>query len=216
MILGLIGMSCAGKSYWGLRLREAGFRVWECDELLIKQLGAEIGQPGMTMQSVGEWLGLPDTAGYAERERRYLEHETAALEEVMAQAAQTLGTGKPLVLDMGGSAIYVRPDLFAAMRRFATVVYLDVAPEARSQMLSNYLAAPRPLIWHGAFRPRDGESRAATYTRCYNELLDERAARYNALAHVRLPYAFHRRPGLSVDELLDHIASARRTPAVPA
>ncbi|GAB4209994.1 MAG: hypothetical protein OHK0022_42120 [Roseiflexaceae bacterium] len=213
MILGLIGMSCAGKSYWGLRLKEAGFRAWECDELLAAHLGAALGLPGMTMPEAGQWLGLPDTAGYAERERLYLECEAVALEQMVSEAIATIPSGVPMVLDMGGSAIYVRPDLFATMRRFATLVYLDIVPEVRAQMLSDYMAAPRPLIWHGAFRPHEGESRTATFARCYNDLLDERATRYSALAHVQIPYALHRRPGLSPAELLDHIARVR--PASP-
>ena len=186
MRIGLIGMSGAGKTSLALKLAAAGYEHIDCDRLIAARLSAALGRPLATVDDLGEWLGFPYEAGFRDREARFLACEIAVLREIAERLARTGGNGQNVVVDMGGSAIYVGRARFLKLRRLMTVVYLAVPRDAHARMLQEYLRRPRPIIWRGRFRSRRGETHAAALARCYPKLIAFRERRYEALCDLRL------------------------------
>lgn len=205
MVIGLIGMSCTGKTYWAERLKQAGFACVHCDDAILARAGAWLGRPPLAPSELGAWLGMPDQPGYAERERALIACEAEVMREVLERVEGGYGAGGPLVVDTGGSAIYIGAELLARMRRLMTLVYLTVPQEVYQEMLRDYIACPRSLIWSGAFERRPGESRLAAFERSYAALIEQRARRYAALCDVQIDYAFHRHPDATVEGFLAHL-----------
>ncbi|HET9221189.1 MAG TPA: hypothetical protein VFO07_01730, partial [Roseiflexaceae bacterium] len=115
---------------------------------------------------------------------------------------------KNLVVDMGGSAIYIGKARFLKLRRLMTVVYLAVPRQAHQRMLREYLRRPRPIIWRGRFRPVRGEAHAAALARCYPKLIAFRERRYEALSDLRLDSPRRRRSDLEVESFLRLVREA--------
>lgn len=198
-------MSTVGKTHWATRLaREAGYRHVDCDALLNERLCAELGLSSAEMEAVGKWMGFPYQPGYVEREAHYLACERAVLEEGLAQVMQS---EQPIILDMGGSAIYAGAAFFERLRHAMTLVYLTVSPSLHQEMLHAYAAQPRPLVWHGQFRQEAGESHEEALARGYLDLLTTRETLYAAYSDLTIPYTLHRDPALTVAGFL----SALRT-----
>lgn len=205
MIIGLIGMSGAGKSSWASRLADAGFTWLHCDELIADRLRADFDVGAGTVYDLGGWMGLPHELHYAEREALYLHHETDVLRAIVEAVEQGRAPSGDLILDLTGSAVYIDPDVLGRLRRIATIVYLAVSPQLHDQMLRDYLANPRPVIWRGLYQPRPHEPPAETLTRCYPRLLADREQRYSALAHVTIEDALHRDPLFEVEQFLGYV-----------
>lgn len=181
----LIGMSGVGKSFWAKRLAAAGFARYDCDADIAAHLGEIVtaAPKEELVHALGRWMGMPHDPGYAEREARYL-----ALEEAVTRAALSAATAArgPSVIDTTGSVIYLPGALLAALRAECRVVYLRSPEARRAAMLARYVAEPKPVVWGGAYAPRDGERPEDALSRCFAELLALRDARYAALAHVTL------------------------------
>lgn len=207
MILGLIGMSGVGKSYWAAQFAAAGFRRYACDDMIAEQLEAAIGVPRASLHEMGDWMGLPYEACYPERAALYLAHETAVLRRITAELAHT-DPQQDLVIDLTGSAIYVDPALLRALRRSATIVYLAVGAELHDQLLADYLANPRPILWDDMFEPYPDEAPAAAIARCYPHLIASRERSYELFCDVRLDHSIHRRAGMNVAGMIATIQSA--------
>lgn len=211
MVLGLIGMSCVGKSYWADKLSAAGLRCLRGDDLITEQLSAELGRAPMTQTEIGAWLGMPDEPPYRERQARYISCEEAALRRILALLDQGADDGRDTVVDTGGSLIYLADDLLAALRQRVRLVYLAITPQIHTHMLADYLARPRALLWGELFQPAPGERRADTFARCYPHLIAWRERRYAALSHVTLGYDFHRTPGQTADSFLRRVHACGET-----
>ena len=56
-------------------------------------------------------------------------------------------------------------------------------------MIERYLNDPKPVLWRGAFQPRDGETPRQTVARCYPNLIAARRQSYAALAHCTIEVA---------------------------
>lgn len=203
MIIGLVGMSGAGKSAWAERLAAAGYTWLHCDALIAGRLRAEHDVGAGSVYDLGAWMGFPHEPRYAPRAALYLAHEGAVLGAIADDlaAAPTENT----IIDMTGSAIYVDPAVLARVQRLATVVYLSVSAAAQAQMLEQYLSNPRPVIWHGAFDQLPGEPPAAALARCYPRLLADRDRRYRAFSRVTLAESQHRDPTIEVDTFLQAV-----------
>jgi shikimate kinase len=210
MRIGLIGMSGAGKTSLALKLAAAGFEHIDCDRLIAAKLGAALERPLATVDDLGAWLGFPYEAGFRDKEARYVACEIAVLREIAEQLARTSAHGRNLVVDMGGSAIYIGKARFLKLRRLITVVYLAVPREAHAQMLQEYLRRPRPIIWRGRFRPKRGESHAEALARCYPKLIAFRERRYEALSDLRLNSQPRRRAGHELETFLRLVHEATK------
>lgn len=180
-----IGMSGVGKSFWAKRLVALGWVRHDCDGEIAARL-AELVEPSPgeePVHALGRWMGMPFSAGYGDREARYLALE----DDVTARAldAATTDAGGH-VIDCTGSVIYLPAPLLARLAAQTRVVYLATPDDRRAAMLARYLEEPKPVVWGGAFQPREGETNERAVARCYESLLSLRDARYRALAHVVL------------------------------
>lgn len=205
MILTLIGMSGAGKTYWAMRLAARGFACFDCDALLCARVAAASGRPVATLTEAGRWMGLPYEEGFRRREALYLACEAEVLRDVAARAALCAYDRADCVIDTGGSAIYADAAIFERIRRCSLVVYLAVPASRHQRMASAYLANPLPLIWSGLFNQEPGESLNEAFLRCYSRLVAHREQLYEQYSDVRLAYSYHRRPGLTCEGFLHSI-----------
>ena len=60
MILTLIGMSGAGKTFWATRLAAQGFTYFHCDALLAGKLRTLTDQAGSSLPEIGRWIKQQD------------------------------------------------------------------------------------------------------------------------------------------------------------
>jgi shikimate kinase len=208
MRIGLIGMSGAGKTSIALKLAAAGFEHIDCDRLIAAKLSVALGRPLATLDDLGAWLGFPYEVGFRDKEARYIACEIAVLREIADRLARTSGHQQNLVVDMGGSAIYVGRARFLKLRRLITVVYLAVPREAHAQMLQEYLRRPRPIIWRGRFRSKRGESHTAALARCYPQLIAYRERHYEALCDLRLDSQLQQHSELGAESFLHFVREA--------
>ena len=141
----LVGMSGVGKSFWAKRLADSGWVRHDCDGEIGEHL-AEIVTPDAgeePVHALGRWMGMPWSAGYAEREARYL-----ALEEHVTRAAleSALATPGRHVLDCTGSVVYLSHSLLAALKAKCRMIYLRTPKTQRKTMLQQYLEKPKPMV----------------------------------------------------------------------
>jgi len=184
--LALIGMSGAGKTFWTKRLAAAGHPGTCCDDRIEERLRPRLAQGGYAgINGVAAWMGWPDTATYAQREAEYLAEEIATLDEVLTDLDRN--ATKELILDTTGSVIYTGNNLLLRLRRQMTIVYLAASPSEQQLLIERYLRDPKPVLWRGAFQPRQGETARDTVVRCYPSLIEARRRSYEALAHCTVP-----------------------------
>jgi shikimate kinase len=184
-VLVLVGMSGVGKSFWAERLTRVGYERHDCDGAIGERLGTlvEAAPNEAVVHALGRWMGMPWSAGYAEREARYLALEAAVTAEALDAAS---ASGGRHVIDTTGSVIYLDGALLARLRGVGRVVYLRTPDARRDAMLKRYLEEPKPVVWGDAFRAHAGERPEDALPRCYAKLLAWRDARYATLAHVTL------------------------------
>jgi len=209
VIIALIGMSGAGKSSWASRLAAAGFTWLHCDQLIAEKLRANFDVGGGSVYDLGHWMGFPYEARYAEHEAVYLASETAVLSTIVEGIAQGRYTSTNLIVDLTGSAIYIDSEVLSRVRQSATIVYLAVSPKLHNQMVQDYIANPRPIIWHGLYRPLPHEAPAAALARCYRDLLADRERLYTELSHLTIADALHRSPEFDVGAFLQYVERGR-------
>jgi shikimate kinase len=199
-------MSGSGKSYWSAKLSQHGFRHYDCDRMIASKLGPALTRPDGTVLSLGEWMGFPFQRGYHERETQYLAYEKKVLAEIFdAIKNDPADRQTKTVIDTTGSVIYTGKKCLDQLRRFTTVVYLEIPFEIKDQMLKAYRTAPRPVLWQGQFNRKPHEKDAETLSRCYPKLLAERERLYKRHAHVTIPYNLYRKRGWRTADFLDAI-----------
>lgn len=178
MILSLIGMSNAGKTYWSQRLHEEqGFEHRCCDETVMRCLGLS------DMTAFTDWLGMPYAVGYADRQSLLLREEVRAV-----HACLTPPMTQQTVIDTTGSVMYLPSSIHDKLRCTTTIVYLEIGEEKIEEMVEGFFREPKPLIWGDAFNRQAGETCEHALRRCYPALLRWREERYRALADVTIPY----------------------------
>jgi len=183
--LALIGMSGAGKSHWTKNLAAGGHPTVCCDDQIERRLAAELQSGGYRgINGVAAWMGWPDNPNYAEREARYLSEEISSLDEVLTELEKD--RKRDLVLDTTGSVIYTGNNILMRLRRQMTVVYLAASADEQLLLIQRYLQDPKPVLWRGAFQPRQGETPHETVARCYPALIAARRQSYEALAHISI------------------------------
>jgi shikimate kinase len=207
MRVSLIGMSGSGKSYWSRKLAGRGFWRFCCDDLIAARLAPELTRPGGGTLTVGEWLGFPYQSHYHEREALYLAHEVAVLAEILGQCDAWGDSDGSVVVDTTGSVIYTGKDLLVQLRCCTTAVHLATPAEVQERMLAAYLADLRPVLWHGMFEQRAGETAEEALARCYPLLLASRERLYAQCAHVTVDYHTRHSAGFGVDDLLKRVTA---------
>ena len=188
MRLALVGMSGAGKSFWTRQLASGGHPGISCDDKIEERLAHRLAAGGYSgINGVAAWMSWPDSPHYAERETQYLTEEIAVLEEVLNDLARS--PEKSLVLDTTGSVIYTGNHLLLRLRKLMTVVHLAASQQEQQLLIDRYLSDPKPVLWRGAFQPKDGETPRQTVARCYPNLIAARRQSYEALAHCTIQVA---------------------------
>jgi shikimate kinase len=203
VIIALVGMSGVGKSTWAARFHAAGYRHVDCDALIAGELARQYQQSFTDLGAVGGWMGMPDAPQFAAREQAYL----AAEAHVLAAALATLDR-QPTVIDCTGSVVYLPAGLLQRLRQHASIMHLAEGAASAQRRIAGYLAAPRPIVWAGAYQPQPGETRDQSIARCFAELVAWRVTRYRALCHHTIDEALHRDPACGVAGLLRQLAGA--------
>jgi len=208
--LALIGMSGAGKTFWGKRLDTKGYPAICCDDEIEKRLKARLQEGGYRgLNGVAAWMGWPDSPNYAAREGEYLAAEIAVLDEILSELEKN--PARELILDTTGSVVYTGTNLLLRLRRQMTVVYLAASKEEQALLIDRYLSDPKPVLWRGAFLPTKNELPLETVKRCYPALLASRRQSYETLAHCTIPVAELRAPSLGAEDFLAKVrAQAER------
>ena len=196
-------MSGAGKSYWSKKMKEKGYRWYNCDEMIAERLGSELPGIGNSTQKLAKWMGQPFSEGYIEAEKLYLELEEAVVEHICDELEQATEINASVVVDTTGSLIYLQKKLLNRLRTLTKMVHLRLPEEKHEQLFENFIKDPKPVIWEGIFKPRKGENQQNALRRCYKELLSYRNERYSLIADYVLDYSLHHSPDREVDELLD-------------
>ncbi|NLI81950.1 MAG: hypothetical protein GX443_09725 [Deltaproteobacteria bacterium] len=211
MRLSLIGMSGSGKSHWSLKLSQAGFRRFCCDELIAARLSGDLRNHDGSLRDLGEWMGFPFEPGYAERESKYLQCETEVIEEILTYLWSLDRTrDEKVVVDTTGSVIYTGDALLAALKAQTTVVHLETPSHVRLDMLESYVRKPRPVLWRGFFKKQKGETEASALARCYVELLERREALYAKAAHLTIPFHEHKSEVQGIEGFLKRVCQLER------
>ena len=153
------------------------------------------------VHALGRWMGMPWTAGYAERETRYL-----ALEDDVTRAALT-DAREGHVIDTTGSVLYLPRERLDAIRARCRVVYLRTPDARRDAMLRRYLEEPKPVVWAGAFHAAPNQPPLDALPSAYRALLASRDQLYDSLAHVTLDGGALESDPPSVAEFLARIAA---------
>src|ERR1700733_8231264 len=186
--IALVGMSGSGKTFWAKRLAASGHPSISCDDRIEERLRQHLAADGYAgINGVAAWMGWPDSVTYAQREADYLAAEIAGLDELLTELEQD--PKRELILDTTGSVIYTGNNVLMRLRRQMTVVYLAASAEEQQLLIERYLTDPKPVLWRGAFQPKNGETPHETVARCYPTLVAARRQSYEALAHCTLPAA---------------------------
>lgn len=206
MRLSLIGMSGSGKSHWSVRLAESGFHRFCCDEMIARNLTAELTRADGTVMDLGEWMGFPYEPNYKEREARYLTHEIEVLDEIFGYVANSAGDfGENIVVDTTGSVIYTGETVLKKMCLYTTVVHFSTPPAVQKRMLEVYKAQPRPILWRDLFSKEPDEAEEKALARCYPELLSSRERLYEKWADVTIDYYTRTQDSFGVNDFLREI-----------
>ena len=75
------------------------------------------------------------------------------------------------------------------LRRQMTVVYLAASAEEQQLLIERYLTDPKPVLWRGAFQPKNGGDAARDRGALLPALVAARRQSYEALAHCTFPVA---------------------------
>src|SRR5260370_16771204 len=186
--LALIGMSGAGKTFWTKKLAVSGYDIVSCDDCIEQKLAPRLAADGYAgINGVAAWMGWPDSESYTGRESEYLAEEINSLDEILSELEKQ--PQKSLVLDTTGSIIYTGNNLLMRLRRQMTIGHLAASAEDQQLLIERYLNEPKPVLWRGAFQPREGETPRETVARCYPALIAARRQSYEALAHCTLQVA---------------------------
>lgn len=209
MRISLIGMAGSGKSSWSMRLLEHGFRRFCCDDLIAAKLNAELTRPDGTTMDLGQWMGFPYEPHYRERESKYLACEIEVVTEILDYLESRKNNFEEnIVVDTTGSVIYTGENILRELRRYTTVIYLSILPEAREQLLKAYISRPHPMLWRNVFSKEPEETGQEALARCYPRLVVARERLYEHYAHVTIDYYRRSEEGFGVRELLNQVASA--------
>ena len=206
MHLSLIGMSGSGKSHWSIQLAEIGFHRFCCDEMIARNLSAELTREDGTVMDLGEWMGFPYQPNYKEREARYLAHEIRVLDEILGYVGDSAwDSGENIVVDTTGSVIYTGETVLKKLCLHTTVVHFSTPPEVQARMLDVYRVRQRPILWRDLFNQQPDEDNEEALARCYPELLSSRERLYEKWADVTIDYYTRNEDNFGVSDFLREI-----------
>ncbi len=175
--ISLTGMANGGKSFRSKVLaQDSNFTHYSVDVEIQDVLGFK------NMEEMAAWLGYPSSEGYSEREAQYLE-----LEGKFTKQAAMKTHGRNLVFDTTGSVVHLDNKALDALSEHTLVVHIDVGEDSLPSLMERFFTEPKSIAWAEFFTILPGETEEEALRRSYPALLNERLARYRALAHVNIP-----------------------------
>ncbi len=188
MRIALIGMSGSGKSFWSSVLSRNGFHYLGCDREIGRRLVDEGQLSAGSLDLIGNWMGFPFDAAYAQREALYLDHEKAVMDQFLTalESRPPEHGSPPVVIDTTGSVIYTGEAIRRRLRQQTVVVYLSTSTDYRQALHRAYVENPRPVLWQQHFKKKKDEDDQAALKRCYTNLLADRETRYRHYAHLEI------------------------------
>jgi len=189
LAISLIGMSNAGKTFWGKKLAEVGFQHWTCDQVIEDELGSELKALGYQgIADVAQWMGQPYEARSAKNQALYLGHEIEAMKSMLDRLGKN--ERQNWAIDTTGSVIYTGHTIASELQEKTLTVWIQTTPAMQAEMFEKFLQHPKPIIWGESYQPRAGETSQETLKRCYPELLEYRTRLYARYADVVIPHLF--------------------------
>jgi shikimate kinase len=188
LVLSFIGMSNIGKTYWSERLSKFEFRHFNCDDLIEKKLFSELYVLGYSgINDVSLWMGQPYEKRFKENQRKYLNFEKEAMEDIFAELKNTK---QNVVIDTTGSFVHLNEKTCLELKERSLIVYIKATDSMREKMFERYVEDPKPVVFGDIFNPQEGESGAKALRRCYPILLENRSKLYEKYADVIIPCEF--------------------------
>jgi shikimate kinase len=202
-----VGMSNCGKSHWSGRLADdLGFGVLSVDEEIEKAIAPELSALGFCgIDGMAEWMGFPTDRQFRKNEAAYLAHEEALTSSAVAAPGPDGAVLANFVLDTTGSVVYLSPATLDAMRSRFLVIHLEASDDMLESMTDGFFLTPKPVVWGDCFNQHGGETTVEALRRCYPNLLAQRRARYNALAHLSIPASFALDRAVTPNQFLERI-----------
>lgn len=186
LVISLIGMSNIGKSYWSNRLTKLDFDHICCDDLIENKLKPELHERGYKgIKDMAKWLGQPYDSQFKENEEKYLSLENITMQEVFNQVKNSK---RNTVIDTTGSVIHTDDKMVKMIKKNSLVVYIEASPEMKEEMLSKYLAHPKPVVWNNNFKQEKNETKEIALAKSYKKLLETREKLYKNLADISIPF----------------------------
>lgn len=187
----LIGMSGLGKSHWSTILEKTGYTRLCCDTMIADRLLNACDTLDGKERCLGQWMGLPFTPGYKEREKAYLDAESDLLLQIIAYLEKA-GSEEKIVIDTTGSAPYTGDVVMMRLRALTRMIHLATSSDLIDVMANRYIRSPRPVVWGDVIDRKPFESDHDALLRCYKDLLAYRETLYRKYAHQTVPFDVHR------------------------
>ncbi|PIZ64155.1 hypothetical protein COY16_00135 [Candidatus Roizmanbacteria bacterium CG_4_10_14_0_2_um_filter_39_13] len=210
MIISLIGMSSAGKTYWAKRIEEEGYLRLSCDDIIEDKLQPELSIHGYSgLADVAEWMGFPYEDYYQYTSKKYLEAEEEAMNDILNKVEKlTNGSTPKIVVDTTGSGIYTSAKVQSRLKQLTEIIYLEIPKEQKGLMAKEFIRDPKPLIWGDKFNLQPFENPKKALIRCYPDLLEYRSKQYEKLADFTIKYKDHKSNAMDADRFIRHISSS--------
>lgn len=186
LILGLIGMSNIGKTYWSKKLNNAGFKHISCDDLIEAKLAPVLKEFGYSgIENVSCWMGQPHDDRFSANQQKYLSLEKEAMENIFGQIKK--GKTQNTVIDTTGSVVHTGRNICVKLKRCSLVIYIEATENMKERMFNQYIREPKPVVFGDVFNPKEDETAKQALKRCYRKLLNLRGKLYAEYADVIIP-----------------------------
>jgi shikimate kinase len=179
MITTLIGMSGVGKTYHGKKLaKKLGVPFFDIDILIQNQLGL-IGEFA-NIDKLADWLGFPWDKEYKEKANWYILAEQKEIEQILESNSEA-------VLSTTGSVIYCDCPTLDKLKNKTIIIHLACDLPHIEDMKTEFRNTPKPIIWRDV-----GQVTELNIFQKYENLLQKRLSKYQALEHQKIDYSVHK------------------------
>jgi len=196
-------MSSSGKTHWGRRFAQAGYK-WICiDDRIARKLYANHNVKTDNIREMSQWLGFAYEKGFKEKEQLYLKYEEEATGEALDRMENN--PTQKILLDTTGSVVYLSQEILRRMQVLSRVVCMEIPEHRQEEMYKNFIQHPKPIVWADMYSEQKNETRKQALKRSYQQLLNHRLKYYRQLCQVSLPFELRIQSDFTVNDFLDYI-----------